>query len=215
MKSHGYRFPKDGFGFSGRTLVVEPGTKAILEVERVNIAERLYRTTGEGIYRDSVLAGIPVPIEKHHHNAGVTGCDSVLSTVFRGEIYWFWGDTNRLRYPLGNFHTTGARSSLSEDPNLGVGLRYFENDEGFVRPMAKFPGEGLTWLSGLVVLRDQNAKEERMFAHYARIKADSTEWFKTTKVGLAEWNAEKQHFDETAPVSRSRSVSSRSSSHPP
>jgi hypothetical protein len=198
VKSHGYTFPKDGFGSVGRALTIMPGVTQKLEVQRVNIAERLYRVTGEGIYRDSVLAGVPIPIEEPLLNARVTGCDSVQTAVFRGEIYWFWGDTNRLRYPLGNFHTTGARSSLSDDPSKGVNLRYFENDDGFVSPMAKFSGDGLTWMSGLMVLHGKEPPSERMFAHYARIKADSVEWFKTIEVGLAEWNGEKEKFEQVS-----------------
>jgi hypothetical protein len=27
-------------------------------------------------------------------------------------VYWFFGDTNRAGYPLGNFYTTGATSSI-------------------------------------------------------------------------------------------------------
>ena len=43
-------------------LEVKAGGKAQIKLKRVNIAERLYRMTGAGIYRDSVLLGLPVPI---------------------------------------------------------------------------------------------------------------------------------------------------------
>src|SRR5262245_22377017 len=59
VRSHGYEFPKDGFGFRGRALEVTEGGSARLKLRRVNLAERLYRVTGGGIYRDSVLAGRP------------------------------------------------------------------------------------------------------------------------------------------------------------
>ena len=54
VKSHGYEFPKDGFGYSGKALKVEAGGAATLKIKRINIAERLYRVTGGGIYRDSL-----------------------------------------------------------------------------------------------------------------------------------------------------------------
>src|SRR5689334_15281296 len=46
LKSHGYAFPKDGFGVSGVALETKPGGSAILKIQRLNIAERLYRITG-------------------------------------------------------------------------------------------------------------------------------------------------------------------------
>ena len=49
VKSHGYEFPKDGFGMSGTALEVKPGGSAVLKIKRLNIAERLYRLTGGGI----------------------------------------------------------------------------------------------------------------------------------------------------------------------
>ena len=57
VKSHGYEYPKDGFGYRGARLKVEPGGEATLKIKRNNIAERLYRVTGAGIYRDSLLVG--------------------------------------------------------------------------------------------------------------------------------------------------------------
>src|SRR5262249_29383156 len=129
VKSHGYEFPKDGFGFRGKALDVTEGDSATLEVIRLNVAERLYRVTGAGVYRDSVLAGRTPPTRQPVLNAEVFGSDSVLNAVFRGKLHWFWGDTNRPGYPLGNFHTPGAVSDLPGrgglDPEVGVDLSYF------------------------------------------------------------------------------------------
>src|SRR5688572_28096735 len=99
IRSHGYEFAKDGFGFPGSALDVTPGGEAKLKVKRLNIAERLYRTTGGGIYRDTVLLGREAPIQKSLLNAQVIGSDSVQSAIYRGRIRWFWGDTNRPAYP--------------------------------------------------------------------------------------------------------------------
>src|SRR6185369_12564234 len=76
VKSHGYEFPKDGFGYRGVALDVTPGGSAQVKIKRLNIAERLYRVTGEGIYRDSVLLGRQAPIRQPLLNAQVTGSDS-------------------------------------------------------------------------------------------------------------------------------------------
>jgi hypothetical protein len=108
VKSHGYEFPKDGFGYRGKALLVKPGGTERLAIKRLNIAERIYRMTGSGIYRDSVLAGLSVPLRHPLLNANVIGSDSVVNAVYRGKIHWFWGDTNRPGYPLGNFHVARA-----------------------------------------------------------------------------------------------------------
>ena len=62
VSSPGYEFPADGFGQRGRKVDVTPGGSVRLTLHRLNIAERLYRVTGEGVYRDSVMLGRPAPI---------------------------------------------------------------------------------------------------------------------------------------------------------
>ncbi|HVX64631.1 MAG TPA: hypothetical protein VHC19_28685 [Pirellulales bacterium] len=198
VKSHGYEFPADKlFGFRGQTLDVKPGGKARLKIKRLNIAERLYRVTGEGIYRDSTLTDVEAPIRQPLLNAQVLGCDSVQTDVFRGKLFWLWGDTNRPSHPLGNFHTTGATSQLPDngglDPSRGIDLTYFQNEQGFVRPMARMPGEGPTWLDGLVVL-GAGGDNERMFAAYAKIQTPLTVYAR----GLAEFNLKRETFEQVA-----------------
>src|SRR3954454_16536855 len=61
VAAHGYEFAKDGFGIRGVVLAPEAGGSARLKIRRLNIAERLYRITGYGIYRDSVLLGRKLP----------------------------------------------------------------------------------------------------------------------------------------------------------
>jgi hypothetical protein len=197
VRSHGYQFPKDGFGFRGKALQVTPGGSAKLTIERINIAQRLYRVTGGGIYRDSVLVGRPVPIRQPLLNGLVLGQDSVLNTVYHGKIYWFWGDTNRPGYPLGNFHMPGATSELPSrgglDPEVGVDLCYFVDQQGFARPTAQMPGEGPTWLDGLVTLRDETGRQ-RMFARYVKIK----NVLEVYQQGLVELNDQQQRFEKVA-----------------
>ena len=47
VESHGYEFPKDGFGYHGKRLKTSPGGSAVIKIDRHNIAERLYRITGQ------------------------------------------------------------------------------------------------------------------------------------------------------------------------
>ena len=152
------RFEVSGDGYRLRdpsgAVELEPseGGHAVIAVDRLDIAERLYRVTGAGIYRDSVRLGLPVPIRRPLVNADVAGQDSVQTTLYQGRVFWLWGDTPSLAHPLWNFHTTGATSKLPADggldPALGVDLDYFVDRHGNVRAMAPIPGPGATWLSG-------------------------------------------------------------------
>lgn len=193
VKSHGYAIEKDGFGFSGRAVDVVPGEKATIKIKRQNVAERLYRVTGEGIYRDSVLLGRQPPTSQPLLNAKVTGSDSVMTAVYEEKLHWFWGDTNWPAYPLGLFDTPGAVSDLPTagglDPERGVDLEYFVGGNGFARATAKMPGEGPTWISGLAVLRDSQGREQ-MLCGYAKIKPPMSVY----RRGFARWNDDEQTF---------------------
>jgi hypothetical protein len=169
VASHGYEFPRDGFGITGVALNTTPGATAQIKIKRLNIAERLYRITGQGIYRDTVLLGRKPPITEPLLNGEVTGQDGILNAVYRGKLYWFYGDTCRLSYALGNFAMTGATTKLPAqlDPAVGFDLNYFTNAEGFVPAMAPLSGEGVVWLFGLVVLPDKDS-HEHMLAYYQR-----------------------------------------------
>lgn len=197
VRSHGYEYPKDGFGYRGKALPVRAGGSAQLKVKRINIAERLYRVTGAGIYRDSLLVGRPVPTRNPALNGKVLGSDSVVNAVYRGKIYWFWGDTNRPAYPLGNFNVPGATSQLPADgglaPDRGVDLDYFVGKDGFARAEAAVPGSGPTWIDGLVVLRDSSGRE-RMFAAYAKIR----NMLEAYERGFVEFDDASQQFKKVA-----------------
>jgi hypothetical protein len=196
---HGYEFPRHGFGIRGKALDVVAGGRARIEIARVNIAERLYRMTGAGIYRDSVLVGDKVPIREPLLNARVFGSDSVQNAVFQGRVHWFWGDTNRPGYPLGNFHTPTATSKLPADGGLdieaGVDLDYSVDADGFAAPSAKMPGEGPTWIDGLTVLKDASGAE-RMFAAFAKVRPP----MEVYERGLAEFRPETRTFAKMAPI---------------
>jgi hypothetical protein len=195
VTSHGYEFEKDGLGYRGKAIEITEGGSARLAIRRLNIARRLYRVTGQGIYRDSVLTSDEVPIREPLLNGQVFGQDSVVNAVYRGKIYWFWGDTNRPDYPLGNFHVPGATSELPDhgglDPAAGVNLTYLVDDRGFARPTAPMPGEGPTWISGLVVLKDREGRE-RMFAVYAKVR----KMLEVYERGLAEYNPDANKFEK-------------------
>jgi hypothetical protein len=195
VKSHGYEFPRDGFGYRGKALKVTEGGEATIKVKRLKVAERLYRVTGAGAYRDTVLAGRKAPVRNPLLNAQVLGSDSVINAVYRGKLHWFWGDTNRPGYPLGNFHVPGAISDLPGqgglDPEVGVDLTYYTAANGFAAETAHLPGPGPTWLGGLVAFQDADGRE-RLVAGYSKIRPP----LDTYEHGLAEFDPEAHKFEK-------------------
>ncbi len=193
VQSHGYEFPADGFGYRGRRTKLVPGGETVWKIERRNIAERMYRVTGHGIYRDSVLVGAETPIPAPLLNADVFGSDSVMTALFRGKIHWFWGDTSKPNYPLGIFNVPGAVSELPErgglEPGRGVALNYFTDENGAVRDTCRMPGKGPTWIDGLLVVTDEQ-EHERMFAKYVKVEPPLTVYER----GLAEFDADAGQF---------------------
>ena len=173
VRSPGYEMQKDGFGNRGVKLKATRGGHAVVKITRLNIAERLYRNTGQGIYRDSVLLGRSAPLKQAVLNGQVMGQDTVIATPYRGKIYWFWGDTDRPSYPLGNFSASGATSELPGhgglDPGVGVDLTYFVDGSGFSKQMCPEPKQGLKWIESLMTVRDEGGVE-RLVARVDNVK---------------------------------------------
>ncbi|GLX66706.1 discoidin domain-containing protein [Paenibacillus glycanilyticus] len=195
LSSDGYKVPADFFGYHGQAVDVTPGGSVTLTMERVNIAERLYRLTGEGIYRDSILLGQTPPIEEPLLNGKVMGSDSVQTIKYKGKLYWFWGDTDRVAYPLGNFRVTGATSKLPGqgglDPDVGVDLDYIKQEDGFVKSLVPpLPdGANIAWVFGLMTAKDASGRE-RLLAGYSTHNPDLSAF------GILQFNDETKQFEQ-------------------
>ncbi len=197
VSSHGYEFPADSFGARGVRLDTRPGAITRIKIKRLNIAERLYRVTGQGIYRDTVLLGRKPPMAQPLLNAEVTGQDGVLNAVYRGKLYWFYGDTTRASYVLGNFSMTGATTPLPDrlDPAVGFDLNYFTGKDGFFRAMCPIKGEGVVWLYGVVVLAGETGGE-RLLAYYQRRRGMG----EVLENGFVSYNDDKEQFEKLKTV---------------
>lgn len=194
IRSHGYEFPKDGFGNAGKAFDLTAGKVTTLRLKRINIAERLYRITGEGIYRDSVLLGKTTPLEEPLGSGKVAGQDSAFAVPYQGKLFWFWGDTHRMSYPLGHFWMAGAVSDFPNSGGLnpadGVNLNYFTNENGFSRPMCRLGVKtGLIWSDCFITLPD-DAGRERLVCHYAHMKSLAT----MLGHGLAIYDDDQEEF---------------------
>jgi hypothetical protein len=197
VSSHGYEHEADFFGYRGVKLTPVAGGSANIQIKRLNIAERLYRITGVGIYRDSRILEEPVPIKRPFLNGQVAGQDTALMTPHNGKLYWFWGDTNRPSYPLGNFKTSGATSEYPVNggllPQEGIDLTYWVNAEGFSRAMAPVAGSGVVWLGGLQTVPDAQGTP-RLTAHFTRLAGLGA----PIEKGLVLWNENSEVFEKVS-----------------
>ncbi|WP_228714730.1 hypothetical protein [Posidoniimonas corsicana] len=190
VRSHGYEVPEDGFGYRGVRVTPTAGGEVTIEVERKQIAKRLGRLTGGGLFAESQKLGEHLGWEE----SGVVGSDTVQTALYNGKLFWIWGDTSLPRYPLGIFHTPGAvtarRPLGSYEPPVALRYDYFRNAEGRVHGIVEMPGDGPTWTSGFVSLPDAEGREH-LVGTYAKIEGmlDAYEF------GLVEWDAEAERFE--------------------
>lgn len=208
VRSHGHEVPKDGFGYAGVRVTPRVGSAAEIKITRRNLAERLCRLTGEGLYRDTLLLGYDPPLAPSPHPGNVAGQDSVQAALYRGKVYWFWGDTLRMEYPLGLFRTAGATTPIfhpkdpKSDPAHGIAFDYFvDQKSGFARammPLDERP-EGVVWISAVAVVPDargyanpkrQRGVKEKLIAHYSRRKGLEDEY----EQGIAIFDDEQEVF---------------------
>ena len=142
VSSHGYEFPRTASASAAARVNLSPGGTATLKIHRLNIAEPLSRHR-RGIYPDSVRSSANPPLTRPQRPR--PRLRHVVNALYRGKMYWFWGDTNRPGYPLGNYHVPGAVSALPHkgglDPEKGIDLKYFLDDKGFAKP-TRMPAPG-------------------------------------------------------------------------
>jgi len=190
VEGHGYEVPEDGFGYRGVRLTPLPGGSLKVEVDRTILARRIGRLTGGGLFAESRKLGDTIG----RVESGVLGCDSVQAALHNGRIHWLWGDTTLARYPLGIFHSSGATTGPhpleSLKPPLQLEFNYFRDALGRPREIARMPGDGPTWMTGLISLPDRNGVAH-LVGSYMKVRSglEEYEW------GLAEWNEAKQEFE--------------------
>lgn len=196
VEGPGYDFPKDGFGNCGVKLRTQPGHSATIKMNRGNVAERLYRITGQGIYRDSELLKKPMPVSQTPETPLVLGSDSVQMVPYQDKLFWLWGDTNLAHYPLGNFQTTSATTPLmgpALQPQHAIPLAYFADIKhpDQVRHMMPLQEPGVVWLFGLLTIADEQGRPA-LISHFTR-RASLTQQYEH---GLARFNDDKGIFEK-------------------
>jgi hypothetical protein len=180
VQGHGYEFPEKDV-----VVRIQPGHEQVIRVKRTMIAERMYRLTGEGIYRDSVVAGLMKPPLM---NGRVLGQDTVSAALYKSKVYWIWGDT--IHPASWNFNVAGATSTLPIDASKGIEYTYFIDDQNRARPMLPLPRPGLVWIEGMITVKDPQGVE-RLLATYTRQQGLKP----PDECGVALFNDAKQVFE--------------------
>ena len=185
----GYEVPRDGFGYRG-DAETGPGQTLRVQVNRTIIAKRIGRITGAGLFAESQKLGS----ELDWRESGVLGSDSVQNTIYRGKMFWLWGDTTLANYPLGIFDSSSATSEIRPldkfEPPLKLKLDYCTDARGAPRGVAKMPGDGPTWITGYVTLLDKSGTPH-LVATYAKI----TPPLDAYELGLCEWSDARAGFE--------------------
>ncbi|KAI3400622.1 hypothetical protein diail_2334 [Diaporthe ilicicola] len=200
VSSYGYDSPTGFLGVPGTQIQPKHGGSIEIKLTRNQVAERLYRLTGYGIYRDSVLLGKPVPLEQPVVNAKVAGSDTIQCVKFQGKLLWMWQDTDQLAFQLGNFAMTGAWTELPHklDADKGINFDYFTKDNKaneFARGMADIPlqttGVFPLWIDGLTAVSDETGVERLIGTYFA-----SGAGMSCVERGLALWNDKRQMLEK-------------------
>lgn len=185
VKGHGYGLPKDGFGFEGVRTTLKAGGKFRIELERRNLAKRLGRLTGAGLFAEGQKLGIAPLLPE----SGVFGCDTVLTATVGDKIFSLWGDTMLPGYPLGIYHSSAATTPLQPlkkfEPPIAMPYTLFRDGEGKPRGVAKLPGDGPTWLGAMV-----SFPNKQLGATWSKIRNHVEEY----EVGICTWDVKTQNF---------------------
>lgn len=187
---HGYGVARDAFGSRGVRLTPTAGGRLTVEVTRTIVARRLGRLTGSGLFGESQKLGEHLDWQ----DPPVFGCDSVQNAVYRGRMYWAWGDTTIPSYPLGIFAMTSATTAIeplrSFEPPVELKFDYFVDGKGKPRGVARMPGSGPTWVSAYTSLPDKSGRA-RLVGTYIKVKPP----LEAYESGLCVWNDQTEEFD--------------------
>ncbi len=205
IKSDGYKPASDNAMSPGVIINVVPGGKWEVKLSREDAAERIYRLTGSGVYRDSVILGYKPPIEMPLSNSGVTRHNSFIvknkpltdaqSIVYKSKIFWFFNGVQGLTFSKKNNKMAVATAQLPQksgmSPEEGVNLEYITDSNDFPKEMAPFGDESDLVCFDSVMTVPDSSDNEKLVAHYIIFDSKMNQ----KEHGLAIFNDEKEVFE--------------------
>eukprot|EP00659_Diplonema_papillatum_P005624 gene5624-8576_t len=191
---------------SGVKLNTTQGATVVVELQRTQVAQRVFRLTGGGLYRDSVLTGhledIPDSVKPRalvDPRSGSLGQDSLQVVSYQNTVWWFFGDTacghsaRQTNCDNTGMYSVGARSCLPSgggtcDLSQPPGLTFF-GEGGSPKPMAPIePLAENTWVSQFITVKDGD--DELLFGKYFKNPSGRN--------GVMQWDAAKNQFNEVS-----------------
>jgi hypothetical protein len=200
IRSPGYAFPKDNFGIAGLAFDMMPGATIEVKLVRSNIAERMYRLTGQGIYRDSTILGQDVPLPYPNTMNGLLRLQYPQVTTYQGKLFWLWSEASQTVHPLPITRGVAATSDLPDttglDPTQGVHFNFWIDSTNL--PMAMLPDTevGLVQFDGLLSTADIMGAEH-LVAHYRLLDSQG----QCVEQGVAEFMADVRRFERISVLS--------------
>ena len=190
VSSPGYQLPRDSDGRSGTVLNIQPGQGTEIKMVRTAVAERFYRITGQGSYRDSTLLSKDTPTPFPNINGDVISVGTAQTATYQGKMVWVWSSAH-LTTPPSPALVVGAAVDLPGngglDPTQGIHCRHFTGEQDETLPLLAAGKGKHAVLGGLMTVLDSMGAEH-LLTHYTFLDADE----KPTEHGIAELNARHQ-----------------------
>lgn len=188
IRSPGYAFSSASDGGNGVALDTKQGSTVEIKLMRLSVAERLYRVTGQGIYRDTIRLGREAPLPRPNINGEPVLHGALQVTSLEGGFLWIWHDVAGHR-GMDSFQEVAALSGAPGvgglDPSLGIHLDYLAGG-----PLVKTDEPGSVRLEGLLTVEDREGRAH-VLAHYSRFGRDGSRM----EHGMAEFNDREQVFE--------------------
>ncbi len=191
VSSPGYRMPPGDKSAAGLEIALSPASEITVPLVRVDIAQRIYRVTGTGIYRDSELLKREVPLPLGNHAAGLVSAWGVQRAALGTKVLWCWRQALLSNERNPSLNVVGAWSDHPEhgglDPTQGIHYSYHTSGSDQAHSLLTADEPGGIWMEGLTSVPDESGKLQ-LVAHYTRegTKGERAEH------GIAIWTEQKR-----------------------
>ena len=188
VTSPGYHLPKDADGRSGIVFLAQPNQATEVKVVRTAIAERFYRITGQGAYRESTLLGKETPVPFPNINGDVLTVGNGQAAAYQGKLIWAWTTTQLSAHglPIVSGAAVDLPGAGGLDPTQGVHFRYLTSEQEETLSLLPAKRGERTLLGGLISVPDAMGAEH-LLVHYSFVDSAG----QISEHGIAELNSQR------------------------
>lgn len=193
VNSPGYGLAAEDSDSNSLLVQLAASGDAVIKLVRLDIAERAYRITGAGIYRDSELLGREVPLPSGSFSSGLLSASGTQRITLGKKVLWCWRDALLSHERIPSLGVVGAFSQIPDsgglDPTQGVHFSYLPTGSDQVESLLIAEEPGIMWIEGLASVQDENGADA-VVAHYVRQGSKG----ERAEHGIALWT-EEQRFE--------------------